>query len=301
MAGEDATRIAELFIWMAAGAALIWLAVIGVAVYATRVRTGAHNPRIARLLIIGAGAVLPVLVLGILLAYGLWLVPELRRPAPANAVKVEVVGEQWWWRVRYARPDGSTVELANEIRLPRGRAAEFRLLSADVIHSFWIPPLGGKVDMIPGRVTRMIVEPTRTGVFRGACAEYCGTSHALMNLAVVVMEEQAFRRWLEHQFADAPAPASETTRRGQALFLANGCGACHTVRGTAADGVVGPDLTHVGGRLTIGAGILPTEPAAFARWIGQTRRIKPAARMPAFHMLPPDELQAMGAWLESLQ
>ena len=160
----------------------------------------------------------------------------------------------------HAGGSGEAVELANEIRLPVGEPVEFQLESPDVIHSFWIPSLGGKIDMIPGRVNRLALEPTRTGIFRGVCAEYCGTSHALMSFYVVVLEQEDFAAWLAHQHAPAQPPAQPLAARGQELFLANGCGACHTVRGTPADGVVGPDLTHVGSRLSLGAGILPNEP-----------------------------------------
>lgn len=138
------------------------------------------------------------MVLAAYLTYGLALLPDLIEPAPEGSLKIAASGEQWWWRVRYLTPGGEAIELANEIRLPVGEPVELVLSSPDVIHSFWVPSLGGKMDMIPGRVTRMALEPTRTGVFRGACAEYCGTAHTLMNFYVVVQEEEEFTRWLEH-------------------------------------------------------------------------------------------------------
>lgn len=155
--------------------------------------------------------------------------------------------------------------------------------------------------MIPGRVTRLALEPTRTGTFRGACAEYCGDSHALMNFYVVVEEREDFDRWLEHQRAPARPPAGALAQRGRESFLANGCGACHTVRGTPADGVVGPDLTHVGSRVSLGAGILPNEPDDYLRWVARTDHVKPGVHMPAFGMLPPGELRALAAFLEGLE
>lgn len=193
------------------------------------------------------------------------------------------------------------IELANEIHLPVGQPVQFQLQSADVIHSFWVPSLGGKMDMFPGRTTRLTLHPTRTGVYRGACAEYCGGPHAWMNFYVVVEEPEAFARWLEQQAAAAAIPTEPLAVRGQTLFQAHGCGACHTVRGTAADGQVGPDLTHVGSRLSIGGGILPNEPDAFLRWISQTEAIKPGVHMPVFGMLPEEDLQALAAYLEALQ
>ena len=302
-AGRSAERIADLFWWMTAGAGVIWLAVIGLAFYAIRVRPEAHSRRQANLLIIGGGAIIPTVVLTALLAYGLALMPDLLAPAPEGSLKIAVSGEQWWWRVRYLPPggNGGAVELANEIRLPVGERVEFHLESPDVIHSFWIPALGGKIDMIPGRTNRLTLEPTRTGVFRGACAEYCGTSHALMSFYVIVLEKADFAVWLEHQQEPAQPPQQPLAGRGQELFLANGCGACHTVRGTLADGVVGPDLTHVGSRLSLGAGILPNEPDAFLRWIAGTEDVKPGVHMPAFGMLPPEDLRALAVYLEGLQ
>jgi cytochrome c oxidase subunit 2 len=177
----------------------------------------------------------------------------------------------------------------------------FFLETSDVIHSFWIPPLGGKMDMIPGRRTRLTLEPARTGVFQGVCAEYCGSSHALMSFPVVVEARAELDRWLLRQAEPAREPVERLARAGKALFTASGCGACHTVRGTEADGRVGPDLTHVGSRRTLGAGILPNTEADFGRWLAAVERIKPNVHMPAFGMLPAEELRALAAYLESLE
>jgi cytochrome c oxidase subunit 2 len=252
-------------------------------------------------LIIGGGAVVPTLVLAVLVVYGLAPIPALLAPAPDGSLKISVSGEQWWWRVRYELSEGGAVALANEIRLPVGRPVEFRLESPDVIHSFWIPSLAGKIDMIPGRVTRLALTPTKVGVFRGACAEYCGTSHALMSFYVVVEEQEAFERWLAAQQAPAAAPSAPDAASGQELFLANGCGACHMIRGTPARGVVGPDLTHIGSRVSIGAGILPNNAETLMRWIARTDHVKPAVIMPAFGMLPQKDLQALARYLEGLK
>ncbi len=229
------------------------------------------------------------------------MLPGLVAAAPAGSLQIAVSGQQWWWRVHYLSPDGAAVELANEIRLPVGEPVEFQLESLDVIHSFWIPSLGGKVDMIPGRKTRLALLPTRTGVFRGVCAEYCGSAHALMAFDVVVVEKEEFERWLVQQREPAADPLETIAARGRDLFLANGCSACHTIRGTAADGIVGPDLTHAGGRASFGAGTLRNVPGAVHRWITQTERLKPGVHMPAFDMLPEEELRALAAYLESLQ
>ena len=300
-AGTDAEDITQVFAWMAGGAALIWVVVVGLAVYALR-WPRQHSDRAARLLILGGGVAFPTIVLTVLLSYGLALMPRVLELGPPGGVRIAVYGEQWWWRVQYLRSDGTTVPSANEIRLPRGARTNLELHSADVIHSFWIPSLAGKMDMIPGRITRLAVEPTRTGTFRGQCAEYCGASHALMAFDAIVMEPDAFEAWLDAQAAPAsPTPSAPLMQTGRQLFERVGCGACHTVRGTGADGMVGPDLTHVGSRRTIAAGTLPNNRGTFFRWVMDVDRVKPGAHMPAFRMLPSENLRALAAYLESLQ
>lgn len=299
-AGRGAEVLADLFWWMAAGAVIVWGAVMALAFYAMRVHPDTGGKR-AALMIIGGGAVVPTVVLTVLLVYGLRVMPPLLAAAPPGTMQIAVTGEQWWWRVRYHPGGSAAVELANEIRLPVGEKVELLLDSTDVIHSFWIPALGGKMDMIPGRRTRLVLEPSRTGTFRGACAEYCGTSHALMAFPVVVMEREEFARWLDAQRAAARTPDAAEASEGRERFFATGCPACHTVAGTEARGVIGPDLTHVGSRLTLGAGILPNEPGAFVRWIERTEAVKPGVHMPSFRMLEARELQALAAYLESLQ
>jgi cytochrome c oxidase subunit 2 len=303
VAGRDAERVARLWWWMAAGAAVVWCAMVALTVACVRVDPRRHRDRAARVLIIGGGTVVPVVVLGALLGYGLASTPELLALPPPGGLVVAVSGEQFWWRVRY-HPNDSDVaafELANEIWLPVGERIELRLSSPDVIHSFWAPSLGGKMDMTPGRVTRIALEPTRTGVYRGACAEYCGDSHAFMNFDVVVVERAELVDWMERQALPAAAPASEEAARGQRFFLADGCGACHTIRGTAADGVVGPDLTHVGSRARLAAGMLPRDRAGLARWIEQADRIKPGSHMPMFGMVDRSHVTALAAYLDGLR
>ena len=285
---------------MTAGGVVIWFAVVGLAVYATY-SPRAHSLKAANRLIVAGGVVFPTVVLAGLLAYGLAMLPGLTAPPPEGSLRILVTGEQWWWRVRYLPASGDPVDLTNEIRLPIGQPVEFHLESKDVIHSFWIPTLGGKVDMIPGRRTRLTLHPTKAGIYRGVCAEYCGTSHALMSFSVVVQAEDDFAAWLARQAEPAKTPADPLAERGADLFVANGCGACHAVRGTAADGTVGPDLTHVGSRLSLGAGVLPNERDDHRRWISHADELKPKVLMPAFRMLPPADLEALAAYLEGLQ
>ena len=209
-AGREAERIANLFWWMTAGSIVVWLAVLMLAFYAARAGGEVDRSRQARMLIL-MGALVPTVVLGGLLIYGLSMLPSMVAPAPQSALRISVYGEQWWWRIRYEPPGRQAFETANEVHLPVGEPAEFRLHSTNVIHSFWIPSLGGKVDLIPGRVNRLVLNPTRTGRFRGTCAEYCGNGHANMALEAIVVERQEFVRWLEDQSKPAVSPAMQGT------------------------------------------------------------------------------------------
>ena len=221
--------------------------------------------------------------------------------AHASATVVAMTSRTVVRRVEYLRPGQEPIELANEIRLPAGRRIDAALKSLDVIHSFWVPSIAGKIDMIPGRVNRIALEPTRIGTYRGACAEFCGTSHARMNLIAVVMHPDAFDEWLAGQAQPAAPPSDSAAQRGEAAFHEHGCSTCHTIRGTAAVGVDGPDLTHVGGRETLAAGLLETRPEEFRRWISSTELLKSGAHMPAFSKLPDETLQSLAVYLAQLQ
>lgn len=293
-AGLAADRVATLFWALTIGAAVIWLVVVGLALYAVSASRRPQSPRGSTLLIVGGGVIFPTVVLVGLLIWSLSMLPGLLAPAPAGSLEVRITGYQWWWRVEYLGAEGATIELANELHLPVGEPVELQLESHDVIHSFWVPALGGKMDMIPGRRTRLRLEPTKVGVYRGVCAEYCGTSHALMSLVVVVEEREAWERWLAAQ-------AKPATSQGEALFLAQGCGACHTIRGTAADGALGPDLTHVGSRASVGAGVIEADVPGLEQWLAKTSHLKPGVLMPSFGMLPPPELTALAQYLAGLR
>jgi cytochrome c oxidase subunit II len=298
-AGRDAETVAELFWWMAGGAAVIWAITIGIAIYSITKARPFTRERGQRFILAG-GAAFPVVVLATLLIFGLRLMPELLAHGAADGPQIHVVGKQWWWRVRYELPDGRSFELANEIRLPRGQRTSLWLSTEDVIHSLWVPSLGGKVDMIPGRVNPMAFEPTKTGRFRGACAEYCGLSHARMTIVVVVVEPAEFEAWLDEQLAPA-APAKPEALHGERLFAMHGCGACHTIRGTGASGMIGPDLTHVGSRAFVADVSLENSVAGFSQWLTHTDHVKPGARMPTFDMLSEEELFALATYLEGLE
>ena len=300
-AGRDARAISWLTWWMTIGAFVIWVGVIALAIHAARRRQPIDSARATKLFIVGGGVVFPIVVLTVLLIYGLAMIPKVLALPPQSDVGITVSGEQWWWRVTYQFADGRAFVTANEIRLPVNRRTTIQLVSPDVIHSFWVPSLAGKMDMIPGRLTRLALEPTRTGVFRGACAEYCGASHALMSFYAIVLEQNEYDAWVLQQQQPATIPEDAQASEGRTAFGANGCAACHTVRGTAARGVIGPDLTHVGSRYSLAAGILPNETDDFARWIARTHEIKPGVHMPPFGMLPAEQIRALAAYLESLR
>ncbi len=312
-AGKGADRIAELFYWMTGGASVIWIVVIGLAIYAMWSRRE-HPVRTTGWLVIGGGAVVPTIVLTVLLTYGLAMLPELHRPAPEGSLTIEVAGVRWWWRVTYTDEAGERIETANEIYLPVDQPVEFKLTSEDVIHSFWIPSLGGKVDMMPGRTNRLKLHPTREGVFSGVCAEYCGTAHAQMRFRVVVTDQKTFDEWLVNQTrnmtvrgessGDGEPDGSRLAANmldGETTFLSRGCSACHAIRGTRADGIVGPDLTHFGSRLSIAAGVMDNMPENLTRWLVDTHGVKPGAEMPEFQSLSEDEIESLVEFLGALK
>lgn len=190
---------------------------------------------------------------------------------------------------------------ANEVVLPAGQRSEITLNADKVIHSFWIPVLGGKTDMIPGRETRMSLLPTEPGLYRGQCTEFCGESHALMAFSVRVLSPEDYAAWLDAVRRPAPEPTDAWARRGYDVFFAEGCGACHAIRGTAADGRVGPDLSKMGARETLAAGTLPVSPETIARWVRAPKAVKPGALMPDYDHLDDEALQALGHYLAGLK
>ncbi|MCJ8520137.1 cytochrome c oxidase subunit 2 [Pseudorhizobium tarimense] len=300
-AGPEAANVATLFYVMLVGGSLIWIGVVGVLAYASRLGREPHSERMAGWVILLCGAVGPAVILGALLSYAVWLMPNLRpwtSSGEPGLRQIEVTGEQFWWRARYLDPSGAPLfEAANEIVMPVGERVLFTLKSPDVIHSFWIPSLGGKMDAIPGRINAVTLEASKAGLYRGACAEFCGPSHALMAFTVKAVEPAAFEEWLDERAAvDRPSDAE-----GLAVFLRHGCGACHTIAGTQANGEIGPNLTAVGARETIAAGTLPNTTEAIARFIRNPEEIKPGVHMPAFDMLPDGDVEMIAAYLKGLK
>lgn len=292
-AGRDAEGLANLFWFMAAGAVVVWCIIMGAAVYAVLGKKRPRSERFADRFVLIGGVAFPTVGLAALLIFGLSLLPDWATTEEPD-LRVHVTGEQFWWRMAYELPDGALVETANELHLPVRSTAEFVLNSTDVIHSFWIPALGGKMDMIPGRTNLWRLTPTETGVYRGACAEFCGTSHALMAFQVVVHEQDDYNAWLEAERRDAVAVGAEP-------FLAAGCGACHTVRGISEAGAVGPDLTHFASRRSLGADTLPLNEETLHDWLVAPSHIKPGVRMPSFATLPQADRDAIVAFLLELE
>jgi cytochrome c oxidase subunit 2 len=297
--GPVSSRI-TLLIWiMFIGAALITLLICGLMLISITGPAGWRQKLTSEKGIVWGGIVFPVVILTALLIYGFLILKAGETLVQAGElVRISVVGEQWWWRVIYRHDDGRITESANELRIPAGRPIEIELSTADVIHSFWIPAYAGKIDMIPGRTNILHFIADKPGVVTGQCAEYCGGAHALMSFYTVAMTPADYDAWLVKERMDAkPARA----REGEQLFLSSGCGGCHTVRGIQADGKIGPDLTHVGSRLSLGAGILPNTRESFAKWISQHQTIKPENLMPPFNIFSESELQSLSAYLNSLE
>ena len=256
----------------------------------------------ARLLrwVVGA-SVVSIAVLFVLLARSMITAQRLAQLPDRATVRIELTGHRWWWELRYIERDVSQgFTTANEIHIPVGRTVELKLRSADVIHSFWVPNLHGKRDLIPGHDTTLLLQADRPSAFRGQCAEFCGTAHALMALWVVAEPEPAYRAWKAAQRATPAAPASDEAKRGKALFEAGPCAMCHTVAGTSAQSSVGPDLTHVASRRSLAAGTLANTRGHLAGWLANAPNLKPGTAMPSIS-LESHQLHALVAYMESLR
>lgn len=298
--GSAAELLNEVGVVLSIGAAIILGGVLALAIHA--LFSGARRVNERRWIIAG-GIIFPAVTLTALLVYSLHIERALARRETDDAMRIHVIGKQWWWEVRYegSSVEGGRVVLANELHIPVGRPIEVRLTTSDVIHSFWVPALAGKVDMIPGRTTHLVLKTDEAGVHRGQCAEYCGGQHALMALYVVAQPEPEFRHWLSRQAQPARVPDDPSLRLGHELFFTGGCHACHTLRGTLANSRVGPDLTHVGGRLSLAAGALPNDAASISTWIVAAQDVKPGSLMPSMPVYDGAQLQAVSAWLKSLE
>jgi cytochrome c oxidase subunit 2 len=259
----------------------------------------AGERRIGR--VVGVATAVTVAVLVALTAATFSVAHALFAENGDGAYTIELTGHQWWWEVRYlaAQPSDSFVT-ANEIHVPVGETVRLVLRSNDVIHSFWVPNLHGKKDLIPGQVNIFYLTADRPGTYRGQCAEFCGAQHAFMALYVVAEPKPQFARWLEHQRESAREPTTDEQKRGQQVFLGGPCAMCHAVQGTPAGALTGPDLTHVASRLSIGAGRLPNTRGHRAGWILDAQTQKPGNLMPPI-VLAPNDLQALLSYIDILE
>jgi cytochrome c oxidase subunit 2 len=306
-ASLEAVGLTDLIVGFSALLAIIWLAVIALGIALRRRQSVLGSPEVfaqatdsvanRRILMLAVATGVTVLVL----TFASFAAQRKVSARPDAAVHIKLTGHQWWWQVEYLDPKPSRrFETANEIHLPAGATVTVDLDSRDVIHSFWVPNLTGKKDLIPGRPASISFTPTRTGTFRAQCAEFCGLQHAHMALIVTVEDKDHFDAWSAKERAPADDPGNDSARRGRDVFTHKACIMCHSIKGTDAGSQVGPDLTHLASRPTVAAGALPFTRGTLAAWIADPQGIKPGAEMPIV-ALEPDELNALLDYLMGLK
>lgn len=307
-AGPQAGHIHELwllFFWVCTAVYVLVIAALALAVLKhhpapdTQDLPEGARRRVVRIVSVAAGGT--TLILAWFMAATLAAEDRMGRIRTDDPLTIRVTGRQWWWDVHYENPAPHlTLRTANEIHIPVGRPVLLRLHSTDVVHSFWVPSLNGKRDLIPGRENQLWLQADRPGVFEGQCAEFCGHQHAHMRLLVVAQPPDEFEAWLADQRAPAAEPGDEHARRGREVFLTATCVMCHTVRGTPAMSRVGPDLTHLASRRTLAAGTIPNNRGHLAGWVLDPQSVKPGSRMPA-QTFEPADFHALLHYLESLK
>lgn len=306
--GASAISLKHLIIFIVAVCSIAWALVMVAMIYALSRRRAAwrapmelipeRERRMGR--IVSACVGLTVVIISIFTLASFSTTRALS-VAGNDDLTIRISGMQWWWGVQYLGPDPKQAfDTANEIHIPAGRNVHLVLEGDDVIHSFWVPSLAGKQDLIPGRINEITIRAERPGIYRGQCAEFCGMQHAHMSFFVIADEPQEFERWAAAQRAPAAQASDEEIAAGRDAFMSKPCAACHSIRGTKATGTSGPDLTHVGSRKTIGAGLFETTRGSLAAWIADPQTLKPGNNMPLVP-LTSDELRAISAYLASLK
>jgi cytochrome c oxidase subunit II len=307
--GPQATQLESLLWIFIAVCTLVWITVMVVLALALRRHSSGSNKvthkvdtdtehRMARVVGAAAGAT-TIIVLG--LTFTSFFTTHKLSAHASEPLTLRVRGHQWWWEITYLNTRADQIfTTANEIHIPIGRPVRLELAAADVIHSFWVPNLAGKQDLIPGRDNTLTLTATQPGLYRGQCAEFCGLQHAHMALLVIAEPAAAFEHWRQTQLEPAEAPGDAERLTGQKVFISKPCAACHTIEGTSASATVGPDLTHVAGRSYIAAGLLPTTRGSLAAWIADPQTLKPGNNMPAVP-LTAAELDALSAYLAALK
>jgi cytochrome c oxidase subunit 2 len=299
-AGLHAERIGSLWNTFVIVMAVVYVAVVAVLMLALfrRRRETEPEPRAVLHIVAAAVALTTLILFGLLISSV--MTGRAIAAVPENALVLEVTGRQWWWQIEYDHPDQSRrITTANEIVIPVGRPVQIRLQSTDVIHSFWVPNLHGKQDLIPGREGKIVLQADKPGVYRGQCAEFCGQQHAKMALWVNAVPQADFERWAEVQRRSSAIPSSPSQRKGQEVFMSSPCPLCHTIRGTDASGSTAPDLTHFASRRSIAAGTLPNRRGHLGGWILDPQHLKPGSYMPPT-LLRQGELDPLLDYLESL-
>ena len=311
--GPKAVAIARLNWFLVITAGVVYVVVIGALLYALRrattrrvefAPTDVEEPERerARVRWVAAASGITALILLLFIFVDVSTARSLSRVGGVKPLRIDVVGHQWWWEVKYpdAADPQNIVATANEIHVPVGRAVFIKMTSGDVIHSFWAPNLDGKKDLIPGHETRTWFRADTAGIYRGQCAEFCGHQHANMAFYIVAEPRLKFEKWLTGQKSPAATPTDSLAQAGERVFLSGTCAMCHAIAGTAAASNVGPDLTHLASRRTIAAGTIPNNVGNLAGWILDPQSIKPGAKMPA-NQLDSRALQALLAYLETLK
>ena len=302
---SQAHDIATLWWWMLAIAGVVFLGAVALLAvgWFRREAPGlpflGENERATTGLVIAFGMVIPAVVLVALFAVAdLYVVRNTDAPeAASTSLTVDVIGHQWFWEVRYP---GTRATTANEIHIPSGRPVNVVATTDDVIHSFWVPELNRKIDMVPGRTNRVLLDADRPGTYRGQCAEFCGLQHAHMSFEVVAQPPARFRAWLARNSKPSRGPRTAMQRSGEQVFNSEACSDCHTIRGTPARGDIGPDLTHVASRTTLAAGTIPNTPAELGEWVSDPQHVKPGNKMPGLE-LSSAQVRSLVAYLGSLR
>lgn len=303
--GPAAAEIATLWWFMFWVGLAIYILVIVLALIAaargSQRRASDLPPRLnERMFVIVGGIAMPLVVLLATLIFTVITGRAVVAREGTAELQIEVIGYQFWWEVNYPQQGFTT---ANEIHVPVGEPVEFKIRSADVIHSLWVPELHGKLDLMPHADHYITIEASEPGVYRGLCAEFCGVQHAHMYFLVIAQPRDEWEAWVARQQQAAAEPATATTQRGLDIYFRAGCANCHAIRGvteSAITGAVGPDLTHLASRRTLGSGMIENVRGNLTQWVVNPHSIKSGVKMPAA-LLEPDDLEALIDYLESLE
>lgn len=301
-ASAQADRIVLLTTYFVIAALLVLITVVGLLIYVTvrfRAKPGDKEPEqfTGNKVVEGFMIGVPTLLVLVFMYLTLDTMADVLPPDKGAQPDVVITGHRYWWEASYP---GTKAIVANEIHLPVGRRLLLHVAAADVIHDWWVPALGAKMDAIPGRTNHLWVTITKPGVYEGACSEFCGAQHAWMRIKVVAQPEAEFRQWVAQKGRDATTQLSASAQAGAAFFGRQPCGSCHRIRGTAANGDVGPDLTHFASRSTMLAGLMENNPDNLRKWLTNPQHVKPGALMPSF-IYPKDSINVLVDYLSSLK